>query len=81
MNKVKIVEKIIREEVLPSMELSHIEVFDTRNIVGDPMENIYDKDGIQIDVCYAYEYVEVFGLSEEEFKELSLLDICDKDFW
>lgn len=53
---------------------SGVQMFDTRNIVGDPMENIYSEDGIDIDYCYAYNYIEVFGLTEEEFIFLNQLD-------
>ena len=45
-------------------------IFDSRNFVGDPMFNIYEKDGLTVDICYNYSYFEVFGLSSEEFKEL-----------
>ena len=45
-------------------------IFNSRNTVNDPMENIYHKDGLTIDICYFYGYFEVFGLSEEEFSEL-----------
>lgn len=34
------------------------------------MHNVYEKDGVSIDVCYRYEYYEVFGLNEEDFLEL-----------
>ena len=47
-----------------------IQMFDTRNIVGDPMYNIYSEDGIVVDYCYVHEYIEVFGLSDEEFNRL-----------
>lgn len=45
-------------------------IFDSRNIAGDPMNTIYDDGNLQIDICYYWEYFEVFGLSNEEFKEL-----------
>lgn len=45
-------------------------IFDSRNIVGDTMENIYKGDGLTIDICYGYAYFEVFGLSNKEFAEL-----------
>lgn len=47
-----------------------IQMFNTRNIVGDVMLRIYDKDGIQIDYCYRYTYIEIFGLTETEFKSV-----------
>lgn len=49
-------------------------LFDSRNIAGDPMFNLYDEDGLTIDICYFWMYFEVFGLTDEEFAEL-------KDFY
>lgn len=46
---------------------STIQIFNTRNIVGDEMETIYEKDSITIDWCDGYGYYEVLGLSSEEF--------------
>lgn len=48
------------------------QAFNTRNIVGDYMVNVYDEDGIEVDYAPGYDYVEIFGLSDEEF--CSLLD-------
>ena len=45
-------------------------IFDSRNMVGDPMLTIYEGESLTIDVCYDYSYFEVFGLSDTEFKEL-----------
>ena len=47
-----------------------IQAFDTRNTEGDSMETIYNEDGITADYCYYYEYIEIFGLTDEEYKEL-----------
>lgn len=47
-----------------------IQAFDTINTEGDSMETIYDEDGITVDYCYYYEYIEIFGLTDEEYKEL-----------
>lgn len=38
--------------------------------VGDWMTNIYNDNGLAIDICYGYSYFEVFGLSDEEFNDL-----------
>ena len=46
-------------------------IFDSRNIVGDWMTNIYDDGELVIDICYTWNYFEVFGLSGEEFDELA----------
>lgn len=46
-------------------------IFDTRNIAGDRMMNLYaGSDGLMIDVCIVWGYFEVFGLTREEFAEL-----------
>lgn len=46
-------------------------LFDCRNVVGDHMVTVYEDDDIQIDICYHWEYFEVFGLTDAEFDELS----------
>ena len=45
-------------------------IFDCRGFMPDPMETVYDEDGLRIDVCFYYEYFEVFGLTDAEFAEL-----------
>lgn len=45
-------------------------IFNCRNIAGDEMDTLYEDENILIDVCYYWQYFEVFGLSKEEFKEL-----------
>ena len=45
-------------------------LFFTRNWAGDPMSTILEEDGVTIDICYNYQYFEVFGLTEEEENEL-----------
>ena len=47
-------------------------VFDTRNIAGDRMYNIYNEDNVQIDICYDWEYVEIFGLLDSEFNDVCI---------
>ena len=46
-------------------------IFNTRNWAGDVMTTIYDKDGLIVDICYNWSYYEVFGLSNDDFLELS----------
>ena len=45
-------------------------IFDSRNWIGDWMTNIYNDNGLAIDICYGYSYFEVFGLSKDDFIEL-----------
>lgn len=45
-------------------------IFNCRNFVGDLMENLYEKDELTIDISPYWGYFEVFGLSNDEFKEL-----------
>lgn len=37
---------------------------------GDKMTTIYNEDGITVDVCYDWDYIEVLGLSTPEFLDL-----------
>ena len=66
MSKLDQAKKVIEENI----RLAECGIFDTRNIVGDQMRNIYDCDGLVIDICDYYEYFEVFGLSQSEFNDL-----------
>lgn len=61
-------EKLI--EFLKDRFPNGIQMFDTRNIVGDSMVTIYDEDGITVDYCHDYSYIEIFGLTDEEFEEV-----------
>ena len=45
-------------------------LFNTRNVVGDEMTNLYKSKNMQLDICFDFEYFEVFGLNDEEFKDL-----------
>lgn len=65
----KEVEKV-KEIIKNNIEDTMYGIFDCRNIVGDPMETIYDEAGIIIDLCHDYGYFEVFGLTNEEFREV-----------
>ena len=51
-------------------DIARCGIFNCRNWVGDDMYTIYSGDGLVIDICYGYEYFEVFGLSKDEFLEL-----------
>ena len=44
-------------------------IFNSRNTAGDHMTTIYDEpaDGVVVDACYGYDYIEIFGLTDEEF--------------
>lgn len=67
MNKLEIAKKIIKD----NYKYAKCGIFDCRNILGDPMINIYRGNELIIDICYDYSYFEIFGLSDAEFKELA----------
>ena len=67
LNDIFEVEKIIKEYY---NEASY-GLFFNRNNVGDKMINIYNKNGIQIDICYDYGYFEIFGLDSIQKTELT----------
>ena len=66
MNKLEKAKEIIKEYY----KEGNCGIYDSRNIVGDWMINIYNDNGLAIDICYGWSYFEVFGLSDEEFTEL-----------
>ena len=45
-------------------------IFDTRNVMGDKLYVLYDKNDIRVEMCYYYSYFEIFGTTDEEFIEL-----------
>ena len=59
-----------KEIVKAHYEEADCGIFDSRNIMGDPMTTIYEDAELTIDICYGYAYFEVFGLSNAEFREL-----------
>lgn len=66
----------IREEFKKVMEFLKEEfpngeqTFFSRNISGDEMRNIYSEDGIRIDYCSYWGYIEIFGLTKDEQERL-----------
>lgn len=56
---------------LRNSNLLGMQVFDCESLVGDAMECVYSEDGIRVLVCYYWDYVEVLGISDEEFKAIS----------
>jgi hypothetical protein len=62
----KTVEKV-KEVIENNIEDALWGIFDCRNVVGDPMETIYDEAGVRIELCRNWGYFEVFGLTNEEF--------------
>lgn len=59
-------------------------LYDTRNLAGDNMTNLFTGDYFILDICFNWSYFEVFGTTKEEFKELltfynMMLTTVDKD--
>ena len=66
MNKVERVKKIIKD----NYENAQCGCFFTPNWVGDPMVTVYEDEEVTVDICYPYMYFEVFGLNDEEIREV-----------
>lgn len=62
--------KIDKLKIFLQKNYPNEQAFNTRNWIGDNMETVYDEDGIMVDYCYNYGYIEIFGLTDEEFKDL-----------
>lgn len=66
MNKLEIAKEVVKSYI----NYARYGIFNSRNILNDPMDNIYFSTGLRIDICRDYEYFEVFGLTTNEFSEL-----------
>ena len=66
MTKLEKAKEIIKEH----LEDATCGIFDSRNLVGDWMTNIYNNNGLAIDICYNYSYFEVFGLSKDDYRHI-----------
>ena len=62
--------EIAKAIVMRYLPVARCGIFNTRNVVGDDMNTLYDKDGLTVDICFGESYFEVFGLTDEEFLDL-----------
>lgn len=62
--------KLIKELIEEYYDQAKCGLFDCRNMVGDAMENLYEGEYFDLDICYGYMYFEVFGTTEDEFCDL-----------
>ena len=69
MNRIEELEKV-KKIIKKNYKYADCGIYNTRNIVGDPMENIFNGKYFIVDMCYYYSYFEIFGTTNEEFKEL-----------
>ena len=60
------VKKLIKE----NYEDARCGIYNSRNLVGDPMLGLFEGKYVTLDMCYMYSYFEVFGTTEKEFEEL-----------
>lgn len=60
----QLVEKYVLDENI------YCGMFFTRNIVGDIMSTVFDKEGVTVDICFNWAYFEIFGLTKDEEKEI-----------
>lgn len=72
----------VKEVIKKNIEDAKCGIFFSRNIVGDPTQVLYiDTDNsVEIDICYKYEYFEVFGLTKDEQKEIKNFYCIIKDY-
>lgn len=58
------------KDILKQYEGRMYNIYDTANNVGDIMDVVYKKNGVTIKVCREYGYIEIFGITEEEYFSL-----------
>lgn len=64
--KLEIAKQIIKKHYHKAM----YGLFNSHGWTGDVMYTIYYNEELMINICYDYEYFEVFGLSHIEFANL-----------
>lgn len=64
MNKIKKLKRFLQENY------PNIQAFNCRGWGGDEMEEVYNDDGIRVLYCDGWNYIEIFGLTDEEFEDL-----------
>lgn len=55
-------------------EYPHTQAFNTHNLVGDYMESVYEDKSIEVFYAPGYGYVEIFGLTESEFENITVIN-------
>ena len=48
----------------------NIQAFNSVGIGYDDIKFVYDEDGIEVRYCPFWEYIEILGLTDNEFKKL-----------
>lgn len=62
------IEKLI--DFLKNRFIGGIQMFNTPSIAGDFRVPIYNEDGIKVLLAPYYEYIEIYGISDEEFERV-----------
>lgn len=63
--------QVLKDIITQYINVGSCGLFNTGNCVGDQLVNLYADDRVQLDFCPDWEYFEVFGLSDEQFDELT----------
>ena len=64
MNRIEKLKRFLQENY------PNVQSFNSRNLVGDYMKTVYNEDGIVVDYCEDWDYIEIFGLSQDEIDSL-----------
>ena len=62
------IEKLIY--FLKNQFIGGIQMFNTPSIIGDPRVLICSEDDIKVLFAQDYEYIEIYGVSDEEFERV-----------
>ena len=66
MNKLEKAKEIIKANI----NRGGLGIFDSRNNLGAFIKTIFSQGGLTINICEYWQYFEVFGLTDREFREL-----------
>lgn len=62
--------KKVKELIIERYEYADCGLYNVQNMVGDIMTTLFKGQYFKLDICYGWNYYEVFGTTNEEFEEL-----------
>ena len=63
-NLIAKIKNVLKENILEGS----CGIFDCRSWTPDLKYTLFNEDGVMVDICHEYNYFEILGLTDEEFK-------------
>lgn len=57
----------VKTVIKTNYKIADCGIYNTRNLVGDPMVTIFEGEYFTVDICFSWAYFEVFGTNQKEW--------------